>query len=127
MSLFFVAVGGAAGAVARYGVSGWVYTRFSDSFPWGTLAVNVLGSLLLGFFIAYVESSVVSPELRRAVTIGFLGAFTTFSTFAYESVALMEDGEWLRAGGYVAGSLVLGVGAVLAGLALASTLLETRG
>jgi len=127
MSLLFVALGGAAGAVTRYGVSGWVYTRFSDSFPWGTLVVNVLGSLLLGFFLAYAESSIVSPELRRAVTIGFLGAFTTFSTFAYESVALMEDGEWLRAGGYVAGSLILGVGAVLAGLALASTLLETRG
>lgn len=127
MALVFVALGGAFGAVARYGLSGWVYTRFSDSFPWGTMAVNVLGSLILGLAMAWFEGSVVSPDLKRALAVGFLGAFTTFSTFAYEAVAMAQGGEWLRAGGYVVGSLVLGLGAVFAGLALAATVMKPRG
>ena len=127
MARVYVALGGAAGAVARYGVRGWVYQRFSDSFPWGTLAVNVLGSLLLGLALAWFEGSMLSPELKRALTVGFLGAFTTFSTFAYESVAMVQDGDWVRAGGYAFGSLLLGMAAVLAGLALATTLLKPRG
>lgn len=125
MALVYVALGGAAGAVARYGISGWVYQRFSDTFPWGTLAVNVLGSLLLGVVLGWFEGSVLSPELRRAVTVGFLGAFTTFSTFAYESVALVQAGEWLRAGGYVVGSVALGLVAVGLGLALTAVWLRT--
>ena len=126
MALVYVALGGAAGAVARYGVSGWVYALFSDSFPWGTLVVNVAGSLVLGLALAWFEGSMLSPELKRALTVGFLGAFTTFSTFAYEAVALVQDGEWVRAGGYAFGSLLLGMAAVLAGLALATTLMNAR-
>lgn len=126
MAVVYVALGGAAGAVARYGLSGWVYARFSDSFPWGTLVVNVLGSLLLGLALAWFEGSMLSPELKRALTVGFLGAFTTFSTFAYEAVALVQDGDWVRAGGYAFGSLLLGMAAVLAGLALATTLMKAR-
>jgi CrcB protein len=124
MGLIYIAAGGAMGAMARYGLSGWAYERFSDSFPWGTLIVNVLGSLVLGVAVVYFQSSVTSPELKRAVTIGFLGAFTTFSAFAYESVALIEDGEWVRAGGYAVGSVVLAIAAVVAGALIATTLLR---
>ena len=74
----------------------------------------------------YFESSLTSPELRKAVTIGMLGGFTTFSTFAYEAVALLQDGEWTRAGGYVLGSVVLAMLAVVAGLALATALIRVR-
>ncbi len=115
------------GAVARYGLSGFVYQRFSDAFPWGTMTVNVVGSLALGFAVVYFENSLASPELRKAVTIGLLGSFTTFSTFAYESVALFQDGEWTRAGGYVLGSVVLASLAVVVGLALATVLVRSRG
>lgn len=127
MGLLYVALGGAVGAVARYGLSGFVYQRFSDAFPWGTVTVNVVGSLVLGFAVVYFENSLASPELRKAVTIGLLGSFTTFSTFAYESVALLQDGEWGRAGGYVLGSVVLASFAVVVGLTVASVLIRPRG
>lgn len=122
-----MAFGGALGAVARYGLSGWIYERFSDAFPWGTMTVNVVGSLALGFAVVYFENSLASPELRKAVAIGLLGSFTTFSTFAYESVALLQDGEWARAGGYVLGSVLLASLAVAVGLALATVLVRSRG
>lgn len=124
MALIYVAMGGAFGAVARFGMTGWIYGRYGASFPWGTMLVNVLGSLVLGVAIAYFQGTLVSPELRRGVMIGFLGAFTTFSAFAYESIVLAQDGHWIRAGAYILGSVVLGVAAVIAGLALGSALLR---
>ncbi|MFP4624184.1 MAG: fluoride efflux transporter CrcB [Gemmatimonadota bacterium] len=125
MSLILIAAGGALGAVARYGLAGWVQAR-AGFFPWGTLAVNVLGSFLLGFAFRYLETTVVPPEWRQAVTIGFLGAFTTFSTFSFEAVALAQDGDWGRAGSYVVASVVLGVVAVLAGLGAAEITVRGR-
>ena len=92
----FVTVGGAAGALARYWLSGWVTTASGGFFPLGTLVVNVLGSLLLGFGMQAMEAFPVSAELRTMLTIGFLGAFTTFSTFSYETVTLLRDGDWTR-------------------------------
>ena len=126
MSLLVVASGGALGAVSRYLASGWVQQLAGGFFPWGTFAVNVAGSLLLGFALVWLQGTVVSTEMRELVTIGFLGSFTTFSTFSYETVAMMRDGEWWRAGGYAAGSVILGLMAVVAGAVVASSILQTR-
>ena len=87
----FVGVGGATGALARYWLSGWVDETFADFFPLGTLVVNVLGSLLIGFGMQAMEAVTVSAEVRTMLTIGFLAAFTTFSTFSYETVMLLRD------------------------------------
>lgn len=127
MLVLMIAVGGAFGAVARYGLSGWVQQALTTTFPMGTLTVNVLGSFLLGFTLPLFESLAWSAEARTMATIGFLGAFTTFSTFSYEAVVLLEGGEWGRAGLYMGGSFLLGLVGVLSGMALASVLLHTRG
>lgn len=127
MLIFMVAVGGGIGAVARYGVGGWVQGFSSTSFPLGTLAVNALGSFLLGLSFYLLESLAVSAETRAMVTMGFLGSFTTFSTFSYEAIVLLEGGEWARGGMYVGGSLALGLMGVIGGLALGSLLLHARG
>jgi len=104
-----VAVGGALGAMARYGVGGWVHGWTSSTFPWGTVVVNAAGSFLLGFSMRYLELVVAPPELRAGLTVGFLGAFTTFSTYSYETVALVQEGAWGRAAGYALGSLGAGL------------------
>jgi CrcB protein len=127
MLILLVAVGGALGAVARFSLSGWVQGFLSSSFPLGTLIVNVLGSFLLGLSFYLLESLAVSAETRAMVTIGFLGAFTTFSTFSYEAIVLLEGGEWVRGGMYVGSSLVLSLAGVVVGLALGSLLLHARG
>jgi CrcB protein len=126
MTLLAVALGGALGAVARYLASGWLQDATRGFFPWGTFGVNVAGSLLLGFALVWLQGTVASAEVRALITIGFLGSFTTFSTFSYETVAMLRDGEWWRAGGYAAGSLALGLVAVAAGAAIASGVLRTR-
>lgn len=125
MTLLYVAVGGALGALARYGLSGWVQDAAGGTFPWGTLVVNVLGCFLLGLVLVWLERVAVASEMRSFATIGVLGAFTTFSTFSYEAVALLRDREWLRAGGYLSGSLLLGLAAVVAGFALGVLLTRT--
>ena len=117
MTLAYVALGGALGALARYGISGWVYDRLGENFPWGTLVVNLVGCLALGLVIRWLQVSAVAPEVRPFLTIGVLGAFTTFSTFSYETVALLQEGQWLRAGLYMGGSVVLGLIAMVAGMA----------
>ena len=127
MTLAYVALGGALGALARYGISGWVYDRMGESFPWGTLVVNLLGCLVLGVAIRWLQVTAVAPGVRPFLTIGLLGAFTTFSTFSYETVALLQEGQWLRAGLYVGGSVALGLIAMMAGMALATTLARAGG
>jgi CrcB protein len=127
VNLLVIALGGAFGAVARYGLSGWVQNLTATTFPMGTLVVNVLGSFLLGASLPLFESLAWSPEARTMVTIGFLGAFTTYSTFSYEALVLLEGGEWGRAGTYIGGSLILGLASVLMGMAIASFILHTRG
>lgn len=122
-----IALGGALGAVSRYGLSGWIQGFSPSTFPIGTLAVNVIGSFLLGFCLYVLESTAPTTEVRSFVTIGFLGAFTTFSTFSYEAVVLLQGGEWARGGLYVGGSLVLGLSGLLIGLGLGSYVLQTRG
>lgn len=127
MLILVVALGGALGAMARYGLSGWVQGLMNTTFPLGTLVVNVVGSFLLGFALYLLESTAPTTEVRSFVTIGFLGAFTTFSTFSYEAVVLLQGGEWTRGGLYVGGSLVLGLMGILMGLGLGSFVLQTRG
>ena len=118
MNLLLIAVGGALGALARYGLGGWVQAR-SDAFPWGTLLVNVLGSFLLGFLFRTLDAVAATPELRQAITVGFLGSFTTFSAFSFEIVALAQSSEWGRALLYATGSVLLGVLAAAGGIVVA--------
>ncbi len=94
-----IAAGGALGAIGRFWVSGWIYETFGKGFPWGTLAVNVLGSFAMGLlFVFLVEKTAADPVWRSFIMVGMLGAFTTFSTFSLETLQLLEGGEALRAG-----------------------------
>jgi CrcB protein len=98
LQIVAIAVGGALGSLARYGMSNAVYGLLGRGFPWGTLAVNLLGSFLMGLlFVLFVERLSLAPEWRGAVLIGFLGAFTTFSTFSIETLNLLEEGAMLAA------------------------------
>lgn len=94
-----IAAGGAAGALMRFWVSNGVYLLVGRSFPYGTLVVNILGSLAMGLLYGlFIERMTVGPEVRGALLIGFLGAFTTFSTFSIETLNLIEQAEYLKAG-----------------------------
>lgn len=110
--------------MARAALGGWIQQHAGAGFPWGTLAVNVLGSLVLGVVVRTAELSAMSPELRAFLAVGLCGAFTTFSTFSLETLALLQAGAWPRAAAYALGSLALGLAAVAAGLALAPLLLR---
>ena len=99
MSIISIAIGGAAGSLCRYGMSNGIYLLLGRSFPYGTLAVNILGSFIMGsVYILMIERVSISEELRAGITIGLLGAFTTFSTFSIETINLIESGEILKAG-----------------------------
>ena len=116
MLFLFIGVGGAMGALARHGLITWINSRAGTAFPWGTLTVNLIGSFLIGALMGYVGTSPMSPALRTLLAVGLLGSFTTFSTYALETVSLVRDGFAMRAAIYAFGSLVLGAAAVCAGL-----------
>jgi CrcB protein len=102
-----VAAGGACGAVSRWLLASSIQRWSGSAFPWGTFTVNAIGSLLLGFlFIWLIERSTLGELWRMAITVGFLGAFTTFSTFSVESIRLLEEGAFGLALGYIAGQLI---------------------
>jgi len=116
-----VGLGGFFGAVMRYLVSGWVHRWVNGSFPYGTLTVNVVGCFLLGYLSGLAETYGLLPTpVRVLILVGFLGAFTTFSTFGLETVALLRDGEMSRALLNIALQVMLGVGAAATGLALST-------
>lgn len=118
-----VGLGGFCGAIARYLVDGWVSERTGGALPWGTLVINISGSLALGLLFAMtVERSTLTAEVRAPLMIGFLGAYTTFSTLMLESWRMIEDGAMLAGIANLAGSTLIGVAAVLAGLTLGRSL-----
>jgi CrcB protein len=122
-----IALGSAAGGIARYLIGVAVQSRASVGFPVATLLINVTGSLLLGFLIRYyVVSPAVSPEFRAMITTGFCGGYTTFSAFSFETASLIEDGDYSRAALYIALSVTLSIAATFGGFALAKPLLELR-
>lgn len=118
--VLYVALGGSLGAVSRYGISEWARRRLGDALPWGTLFVNVVGSLLLGLLLGLALREVGTRGHRAAFGTGFLGAFTTFSTFSNETVLMYQQGKLTGAVLNVVLNLVAGIGAAIAGLWLAS-------
>jgi CrcB protein len=123
LQLIWIAVAGAMGAICRWGVSRAGYALLGGNFAWGTLIVNVSGCFLLGFLMHFgLITDRLSAETRTAIAVGFLGALTTFSTFSYETIGYIEDGNWTIAIVNIGANLILGLVATLAGLALARTL-----
>jgi CrcB protein len=117
VTVFGIAVAGACGALARYGLEGVVSRRWPGAFPWGTFVVNVSGAFALGFvFVFLTERVTVDPWVRSSLTIGFLGAYTTFSTLSFESYRLLEDGAVGLALANTVGSLAAGLVAVYVGV-----------
>ncbi len=111
--LVLLALAGAAGTLARYWLGGLVQRLTGEGFPWGTLVVNALGCLLFGFFWTLAEERMlISGQMRIVVLIGFMGAFTTFSTFAFETRQMLSETEWLRGLGNIALQNVLGIAAI---------------
>jgi len=118
-TLMFIAGGGAIGALSRYGASLGVYSIFGRGFPYGTLFVNVAGSFLMGILsIMLLERFNLGPEWRAAILVGFLGSFTTFSTFSIETLNLLEQGDIHRAFWNISISLVLCIAAVWFGVSV---------
>lgn len=119
--LLLIGLGSALGGMVRYGLSGFVARRMDEIFPWGTLTVNVVGSLLIGLLAGLHETArlPLSPEARGFLMIGVLGGFTTFSSFSLQTLQRLHDGDWWRAGANVVFSIVLCLGAVALGYGLA--------
>jgi CrcB protein len=115
----WIALGAIIGAPARYFISITIARNFSTAFPYGTLLINITGSLILGFFLVFSAERLLDPRWRFLVAIGFCGSYTTFSSYAFESFALMEQGQWLMTGINIVASNILCLAAVFAGAALA--------
>ncbi|ATC66222.1 fluoride efflux transporter CrcB [Nibricoccus aquaticus] len=131
MTLYmWIALGGALGSVARFGAAEAVTRGVAGAFPWGTLVVNVVGSFVIGFFATLTAPGgrwPVGSEGRHFFMTGVLGGFTTFSSFSLQTLGLMQKGEWLRAGGNVAGSVGLCLVAVWLGHVVATAMGTARG
>ena len=117
--VLLVALGGAFGSALRWALSGAVQRWTGSPLPWGTFAVNAIGSLAIGVITALaLERALVSPAIRAFLVPGVLGGFTTFSAYSYETFALLRDGQWLAAAGYAGGSVAVGIAAAFGGYAL---------
>jgi len=115
----WVALGGAIGSAARFIVGGWFAARFGADFPYGTFFINVTGSFIIGLFLAFAQDRLyVSPYLRMFFAVGVVGGYTTFSTFEFETIRLLQNGEFLRGAIYSVGSVVIGAIAAFAGIAV---------
>jgi CrcB protein len=120
VAYLLIGIGGFLGANARYLVAGWIAERLGASFPYGTLVINVSGSFILGFFSVFISDRLsVHPNWRLFFAVGFLGAYTTFSTFSFESFALIQERSYVLAVANMLGSVFLGLMAVVAGIIVA--------
>lgn len=125
MTALWVIIGSALGGGARYWCSGFIARQIGETFPWGTLTVNAVGSLIIGLIAALTGPDgrlLMGTEARQFVMMGVLGGFTTFSSFSLQTLALAQDGEWMRAGLNVVGSVVVCLVAVWAGWALGTAI-----
>ena len=119
MEYIIIGIGGILGANARYVVANWASQRLGADFPYGTLIINVSGSFLLGFFMAFaLNRAFLHPNYRLFVATGFCGAYTTFSTFTYESLRLLQDGSFVLGFANMIGSLLVGMFAVFLGFVI---------
>ena len=124
LKIILVLLGGAIGTGCRYGLSTWIYARIErPTFPYANLVINVSGSFAIGLLAELFDGRVlVSPTVRASLLTGFLGGYTTFSSFSWETFSLIRDGEWFRATLNAVGSVLLGLVAVWLGVRLAQTL-----
>ena len=130
LNLFWIFLGGGLGTLARFGLSGVTARWAGETFPWGTLLVNFTGSFAIGFFATLTgpEGRVFAPTgLRQFFMLGLCGGYTTFSSFSLQTLNLVQEGEWLRAGANVVGSVVLCLVAAWLGHVLAATLNAMKG
>jgi CrcB protein len=118
-----IGLGGFVGANLRYWLGGWIAQKIGVLFPIETMLINISGSFLLGLFMTLALHYTWSPEWRQVVAIGFIGSFTTYSTYEYESLRLLQEGAWFKAGLNLFGSLALGLIAVILGVALGRLLI----
>ncbi len=119
LRLTLIAIFGAIGTLARYGLQGVVQVR--GGFPYGTLLINLTGCFLLGLIGQFtLNRMVISPDLRMAIVVGFFGGYTTFSSFGWETAKMLEEGAWVRATAYIGASVVIGVLLSVAGIRLAN-------
>ena len=114
-----VALGGALGAALRYAFGAWALRALGGGFPWGTLGVNVIGGFAMGVLAVTLAERAAAPRLAPFLMTGVLGGFTTFSAFSLDTLLMLERGQALKAGAYVGASVILSVGALWAGAALA--------
>ncbi len=119
-TIILIGLGSGLGGALRYWLSGLVAEKIGETFPWGTMSVNVMGSLLIGLLVAFVDSEriLMSPGSRQFLMMGFCGGFTTFSSFSLQTFRLMQESEWLHAGGNIFLSVVLCVLGVFVGYKL---------
>jgi len=130
LTCFWIFLGGGVGTLARFGMSGLAARWWGETFPWGTIIVNVTGSFVIGFFATLTDTEgrlLVNPTARQFVMIGLCGGYTTFSSFSLQTLSLVREGEWLHAGGNVMLSVALCLVAVWLGHVLAMTLNPNRG
>jgi CrcB protein len=122
-NILIIGIGGFLGAVTRYGMAVWIGQRWGRSFPLGTFIINVSGSFLIGLLMTLMTERIIeNPQWRLLLVVGFLGAYTTFSTFEYETGALLKDSEWLFAGLNVIGSVFVGFIALKLGEVIAKSI-----
>jgi CrcB protein len=115
----WVGIGGGAGAIARYAVGRWIERQAGSAFPYGTFVVNLSGAFLIGVILTVLLDNLsLDPRWRLLIVVGFLGGYTTFSSYAYEVYALADRDQWLKAAFYVLGSNAIGLFACLAGIVL---------
>lgn len=121
LKIVLIAIFGAIGTLARYGLQSLIQFRTGSAFPYGTLIVNLTGCFFLGLIGQFtLNRLVISPDWRVAIAVGFFGGYTTFSSFGWETAKMLEDGEWLRATSYVTASVVAGLLLSVAGIRLAN-------